>query len=214
MWNSLTFAALVFAAASVALLLAAVAALRRRRILGAVTGVAGGVGLLALAGLFGTLTFAVQGYQAFTREDLAARVTTRPVGPQRFIATFHFPDGRRAIYTLAGDQLYVDAQILKWKPAANLLGLHTAYKLDRVAGRYTRVGQERASERTVYRLSEQHRLDAFDLRERYSMLAPLLDTEYGSATYVRADEPGAFEVRVSTTGLLIRPAAADTANGV
>jgi hypothetical protein len=36
------------------------------------------------------------------------------------------------------------------------------------------------------------------------MLAPLLDVEYGSATFVHADRPALFEIRVSTTGLLIR----------
>ena len=35
--------------------------------------------------------------------------------------------------------------------------------------------------------------------------APLLDAEYGSGTFQSADRPGTFEVRVSTTGLLIRP---------
>ena len=48
-------------------------------------------------------------------------------------------------------------------------------------------------------------LDMFSLRQSYSLLAPLLDTEYGSATFIAVDEPATFEVRVSTTGLLIRP---------
>ena len=47
---------------------------------------------------------------------------------------------------MAGDQIYVDAHILKWTPAANLIGLHTAYELDRVAGRYDNIEQEWAAE--------------------------------------------------------------------
>jgi len=39
------------------------------------------------------------------------------------------------------------------------------------------------------------------------VLAPLVDAEYGSATFVAAGRPAQFEVRVSTTGLLIRPTA-------
>jgi hypothetical protein len=49
-------------------------------------------------------------------------------------------------------------------------------------------------------------VDMFSLRERYSLLSPLLDAEYGSATFIPAKEPTEVEVRVSTTGLLVRKA--------
>ena len=49
-------------------------------------------------------------------------------------------------------------------------------------------------------------MDLFGLRRRYAFLAPLLDAEYGSGTFVPVTRPAAFEVRVSTTGLLIREA--------
>ncbi|NIP72139.1 MAG: hypothetical protein GWO16_03500 [Gammaproteobacteria bacterium] len=204
MWSPLTLLALVLAALSVTLLIAAVAALRRRRLLGGLTAFSLGMLLLAGAALAGTLSVAVQGYRAFTREQVAARVTTEPLGGRHFLATVHFPDGRRAVYKLVGDQLYVDAQILKWKPIANVLGLHTAYKLDRIAGRYTQLKHERNGERTVYALTSDGLLDLFDLRGRYALLSPLVDTEYGSASYVPVDRAATFEVRVSTSGLLIR----------
>jgi hypothetical protein len=35
-------------------------------------------------------------------------------------------------------------------------------------------------------------------------VSPLLDAEYGSATFAATDIPTQYEVRVSTTGLLIR----------
>ena len=44
----------------------------------------------------------------------------------------------------------------------------------------------------------------FTLRRRYELLAPLLDADYGSASFILADEAAEFELRVSTTGLLIR----------
>src|SRR6267378_2754935 len=37
-----------------------------------------------------------------------------------------------ATYPISGDEIYVDARILKWHALANLLGLSTAYELDRV----------------------------------------------------------------------------------
>jgi len=49
-------------------------------------------------------------------------------------------------------------------------------------------------------------VDLFGLRQRYEFLAPLLDAEYGSATFVPVTRPAELELRVSTSGLLIREA--------
>jgi hypothetical protein len=89
---------------------------------------------------------------------------------------------------------------------ANIFGLHTAYQLDRVTGRYHDVAEERSSERTIHSLALDTPLDMFTLRRRYAFLDPVLDAEYGSGTFVPVTRPTAFEVRVSTTGLLMREA--------
>ena len=115
-----------------------------------------------------------------------------------------YPDGRRDHFTLNGDQLYVDARILKWHPWANLLGLHTAYELDRIAGRYEQIEDERSRPRSIYSLAGERPVDIFSLRQRYAWLAPLLDAEYGSATFMSVRRPARYAVTVSTTGLLIR----------
>jgi hypothetical protein len=146
----------------------------------------------------------LQGYRALTREDLAATVHTTPIGPQSFEARIVLPDGSEANYRLAGDQFAVEARILKWHPWANLLGLHTAYELDRVTGRYADLEDERSGPRTVFPLSPEHRVDLFAWRARLPWLAPLVDAEYGSSTFTRADRAASYEVRVSTTGLLVR----------
>ncbi len=159
--------------------------------------------LLALAALAGTLTVGLQGYRALTFEELAATVHTEPVAPQRFRATITLPDRRLAMYELAGDAFYMDAHILKWHPWANLLGLRTVYELDRVAGRYNAGADERAQPHTAYELARSKPVDLF-LIARRRLLGPLVDAEYGSATFVAATRPATFEVRVSTTGLLAR----------
>ena len=147
----------------------------------------------------------MQGYRALTREDLAARIVVQPLGPQRFSATVHLPGRPESTYfELSGDALYVDAHILKWDPRVNILGLHTAYELDRIAGRYDDVEQERSAVRTIHSLATERRVDLFALRTRYAFLAPVLDAEYGSGTFVRVTNPAEVEVLVSTSGLLIR----------
>ena len=163
-----------------------------------------GLLLIAVGGLVGAIGLGMRGYRALTREDVAAHISVRPVGPQRFSATVRVPDRPEMTYELSGDAIYVDAHILKWKPIVNVLGLHTAYELDRVAGRFSDVAQERSSDRTVYSLAPDRPVDLFRLRRRYAFLAPLLDAEYGSGTFVPVTRPADFEVRISTTGLLIR----------
>lgn len=202
----LTLLAAVLAVAGLACLGIGALALRRRRLFGAGVSAVFGLLLLALGALCVTLAIGTQGYRAFTREEVVVVVQTRPTGRQTFNATFTFPDGRDATFSLAGDELYVDAHILKWKPIANLLGLHTAYELDRVAGRYAKLEDELQKPRTVFSLAREKPVDVFDLRRRVPLLAPLVDTEYGSATFVLANRPATFEIRVSTTGLLVRPA--------
>ena len=186
------------------LMVAGIVALVRARPLRFALRTLSGLLLLSLGALAGTIAVGTQGYRALTREDLAARLTVQPAGAQRFAVTVRFPDGRQVAFDLAGDEIYVDAHILKWKPIANVLGLHTAYELDRVAGRFQGIEQERSAVRTVYSLSQTKPVDLFRLRQRYAFLGTLLDAEYGSATFVSVTRPAELELRVSTTGLLLR----------
>jgi hypothetical protein len=180
-------------------------ALRQRRWLGSTLRGLVGALFLSLGALAATVAIGTHGYRALTYEDVAATVKTEPLGPQRFRATIVFPDRRLAMYELAGDAFYVDAHILKWHAWANLLGLHTAYELDRVTGRYTSVTDERTRPHTVYSVARARPIDLFFLARRFRLLDPLVDAEYGSAAFVAGTEPAEYEVRVSTTGLLMRP---------
>lgn len=208
MASPLTLLGAIFGVLGGILVLAGLVALLRWRPFRFVLRTLFGLLLLALGALSGGIGIGMQGYRALTREDLAARIVVQPIGPQMFSATVHLPGRTEAsYYELAGDALYVDAHILKWPPWANVFGLHTAYELDRIAGRYDDVAQERAARRTVHTLTPERWVDLFTLRTRYAALAPLLDAEYGSGTFTRVTEPAEFEVFVSTTGLLIRPLA-------
>jgi len=203
--SGLTIFSLIVGAIGFLFIIAALAALARRKPLRTFSHLVVATLCLAVAGLFAMIGVATQGYQAFTQETLAASVQVEPLGEQRFRARLRMPDGREVVHELAGDELYVDAHILKWKPIVNFFGLHTAYELDRIAGRYSNVQEEQARLRTVYALGEDKPVDMFNLRKRYVMLAPLLDAEYGSASFVPADGK-TYEVRVTTSGLIIREA--------
>ena len=202
----LTIFAVVLTALALVLLVTARSAWRDRRRLGSLVGLLAATLCLALAALCGSITLGIRGYRALTREVVAATIKTEPLGPQRFRATVTLPDSSLHMFELAGDAVYVDAHVLKWRPVANLMGLHTAYELDRITGRYQVLADEQTRERTVFSLAAKKPFDAFDLARTYWVLRPFVDAEYGSATFIGATAPPGtvYEVRVSTTGLLVR----------
>ena len=163
-----------------------------------------GLVFLAIGAGVGVIALGTEGYRAFMHEEVAARLSIRPTGPQRFVATVQFPDGRSKAFEMAGDEVYVDAHILKWKPLVNILGLHTGYQLDRIAGRYQALEKERTAPRTIHPLADEAWLSVFRLRQRFEWLDPLLDAQYGSATFTPVNRPGEFEVLVSSSGLMVR----------
>lgn len=193
-----------FAVLSLVLLVLAVRAFRGRRWLGSIGRGGTGVLFLSLAALAAVLGASTQGYRALTLEEVAATITTVPTGPRAFQAYVELPDGRDTTVAVTGDQLLVDAHILKWRPLANILGVHTQYELDRLGGRYLEIEDERSASRTVHSLKTGKPVDLFHLARRYTLLSLLVDTEYGSATYIEVERPARFEIRVSTTGLLVR----------
>ena len=159
---------------------------------------------LSITVVSGVLIVANHGYRNLTREECAATVDIEPVGKQRFIARFTLADSTAGEYSVAGDMLYVDAHILKWNPLLNLFGIHTTYELDRVGGRYLSLEEERTKPRSVYSLSKSNVFNMYRLRRRITALKPLLDAEYGSATFTPADKPAVVRIMVSTSGLLVR----------
>ncbi len=200
----LVLIAIIFALLAAIGLIAAIRALKARKWIGMAVGLTLALLMLSLSALFSTISISIQGYRALTKEELAAVVKVVPTDRQKFTARFTFPDQTTQVFSLAGDQLYVDAHILKWKPLANLFGLHTSYELDRVAGRYADLHDELHGVRTVYALSRDKAVDLFHLRRRFMALSPLVDAEYGSATYIGSDKAAEFKIMVSSSGLLIR----------
>ncbi len=179
-------------------------AVRTRRPMAALVRLLTGIVFMLLGVLLVAISVGMRGYQALTFEEVAATVKTEPLGPQRFRATITLPDKRLAMYELSGDAFYIDAHILKWRPWANILGLHTAYELDRVAGRYNAIGDEQSKPHTAYSLAKATPVDVFFLARR-TLLGAFVDAQYGSAAFVAGNRPAEYEVRVSTTGLLMRP---------
>lgn len=204
--SPLNITAVVFAIFSLLFLVALIASLKKHKKWGAAKNFTFMLLMLVISLLFATISFSLQGYNNLAHEELAANVDIEPTGKQSFIAYFQFPDKSEAEYKLSGDELYIDAHILKWKSIANLFGLHTLYELDRVSGRYIDIEDETTKNRTVYSLASDKFIDIFSLRLENEFLSFLVDAEYGSATFINVKKSPRLKIMVSSTGLLIREA--------
>ena len=203
----MTFTALivVFALAGILFLIAAVRRLRRRRILGGAMRGATGLVLLLLSACAVLIAANLRTYQRLTSEQPAAELQFTRTAEREFNAVLTYPGGERANFALRGDEWQIDARVLKWHAFANMVGFDTAYRLERIGGRYTRVEDERTQLRTVFSLNPPQRIDPWDLVHRYHSWIPWIDARYGSATYLPMADGALFEVKVSQSGLVARP---------
>ena len=140
-------------------------------------------------------------YQRLSFEQPAGELQFTRTGPRQFNAVLTYPDGERAIFSLRGDEWQVDARVLKWQAFANLVGFDTAYRLERISGRYARIEDERTLPRTVYDLNPPQRIDPWDLVHRYHSWLPWVDALYGSATFLPMADGALYEIKVSQSGL-------------
>ncbi len=202
---TLTALIVVFALAGILFLLAAVRRLRRRRILGGVLSGSTALVLILLSVCAALIAANLRTYQRLSFEQPAGELQLTRTGERDFNAVLTYPNGERANFALRGDEWQVDARVLKWHAFANMVGFDTAYRLERISGRYTRVEDERSQARTVYPLNPAQRIDPWDLVHRYHTWIPWIDALYGSATFLPMADGALYEIKVSQSGLVARP---------
>lgn len=177
-------------------------------------------GLSALVFFLGAIACALVGlnlltYDRLTREQPVLTAGFARVAPQEYNATLTYPSGEVREYVLLGDAWQIDARVLKWRGIATVLGFDTAYRLERLGGRYNDPELERTAPRTVHVLHAAERLDLWTLLRGWHAYLPWVDALYGSAIYLPMADGATYAVAISPTGLLARPvnAAAQAAVG-
>lgn len=161
--------------------------------------------LLAVLGAFAAS--ALLGYRRLTTETTVASLATRKLGEQRYDVRIEYPDGTRRHVDLAGDQWQLDARVVKWQPAAVMLGAPALYRLDRISGRYANAAQESERARSVVALADENPFDLLDVRRRFPQWLGWIDADYGSAAYLPLVDGGSYRVSLAPAGgLVARPA--------
>jgi len=178
---------------------------RRSPLSGSLQGLSGLL-FLSLAALAVAIALNLYSYRVLVQEQPVAEVRFEALGPQYFRVYLLPSGGGSRVLELRGDQWQIDARVLKWTGLANLLGMKTAYRLERLSGRYSDVQQERKDTRTVYQLDNPRGLDLWAWVRRSERKLPWLDAIYGSAAYMPMVDKAQFRVSISNSGLVVRPA--------
>ena len=195
----------ICAVAGLLFLLLAVKRLRHRRFGACAMHGASSLVLLLLAAGVGLLGVNLLTYHRLTHEQPAVEAQFKRDGDERYAALLTYPSGETQQLSLRGDEWQVDARVLKWRPLANVFGFDTAYRLERISGRYADIERERTGERTVYALNPPDRIDVWALLRTWRRYVPWADALYGSAVYLPMSDGARFEVVVSQSGLVARP---------
>jgi hypothetical protein len=196
---------IVFGLTGCLLLLAAFRRFRQRRIGGGMLSGISALVLFLLAACVFLVSANLRTYQRLTSEQPAGELELARVGAHQYSGILTYPSGQSSVFFLRGDEWQVDARILKWQAALNLVGFDTAYRLERISGRYSEIEDERNAPRTVYELNPPDRVDLWELARRYHEWMPWFDALYGSATYLPMADKALYQITVSQSGLVARP---------
>ena len=179
---------------------------KRRRPVRATRSLVGGTATGAMGGASIMLAFSYYGYGRLVDEQLVSTIRFSQRTPEVYVARLMIDGKQDRLFELKGDEWQMDARVVTWKPPATLLGLDPIYQLDRLSGRYSDIDAEMSEERTVHALSDELALDVWYFARKFPILAPGVDAHYGTATYLPMADGAEFEVTLTRTALIARPA--------
>ena len=162
-----------------------------------------GLGLAGVAAITGSLGLNVYGYQRLTWEAPVAEVQVIQPLAKGWLVTLTEPDSNSTQeYLLEGDQWRLEANVIKWDSWANVLGLDTQYRLERLSGRYKSAADSRKYRGSAYDLSQDdpQLLDKIPAKWR-----PWVDSQYGNGVYMPLTAGTRYTVSINQSGLIARP---------
>lgn len=168
----------------------------------------GSAGLLLVA-VAATAAFAawdLRGYRQILAEKPVATLAFTRAGDQHYKVVLVDEEGNEQRHELYGDMWQLDVRLLKWSDGLARLGLRPGYRLDRLSGRYLSLEAEQRRPRSVVALGEgEPALDAWLWLQQLQAYIPLIDAQYGSATYLPMADGALYSVGMGPSGLVARP---------
>jgi hypothetical protein len=151
------------------------------------------------------LSASIYTYHRLTGETLIAELRFDQTADREYTA--HLRTGDRCaerMLTVYGDQWRVDAEFLKWKYWALLLGLDSQYRLDRLEGRYRSAADQNSQPKLAHDLRDETAVDVVSLAEALGRWNFLIDASYGTSTYQDIEPANLYYVYRTQTAIITR----------
>lgn len=155
--------------------------------------------------LVALLSASVYTYHALSGETIIAEIRFDRTGNREYVA--YLRTGTRCeerMFPIVGDQWRIDAEFLKWKVWALLLGLDSHYRLDRLEGRYRAVQEQNNEPSSAHDLADGTALEIVRFASLLGPLNFLIDATYGASTYQSIDTRQVYYVSKTPTGIITR----------
>ncbi|AWT10166.1 hypothetical protein DM292_08155 [Stutzerimonas frequens] len=160
---------------------------------------------LALAGLIGLIGYDISTYAALPDARALATLRFQAVGPQRYEVSLEQEKATRT-YVLEGDLWQLDLHVLRWKSLAELIGLESGYRLERLSGRYLAVEQQNLARHAQVELSEKLLgVDIWQSLQLERRNLHFLEPQVLRVDYMPIADGASYAVEFAPTGLLARP---------
>jgi len=158
-------------------------------------------------------------FHRLTDEEPIAELRFIQVGQQAYEAVLRHGDFCKSeTFLLHGDQWRLDAEFLKWRPWANLLGFDSMYRIERLGSRYLDIRYENSGQHVAYELRPDVPVDLTGIIAKYHGFFTPVDTLFGSSVYAGMEEGAVYLVYRGQSGLFVRKggslAPGDTASGL
>ncbi len=164
-----------------------------------------GVALLSSALACGLVVIDLHAYKQLLIDKKIAKIKLKAKGPQTFQASFFVEGELEREFLLRGDQWQIDARIIRWKGPLKKFS-KPGYQLDRIAGRYHSIDQERDADRTVYALRDEDSwFDLWSFAHENKQSLSWVDAVYGNATFVPMLDGAEYELVLTASGIAALP---------
>lgn len=171
----------------------------------------GGV-VLAGAAVVALLGLNLQTYARLTHERLTAEVSLKQTGPDTYTASVAKANeegvlGAPVDYELTGDGFRMEADVVVFKPWANIVGVDALYRFDRIQGRWDREADEAAKPPTAHSMRDEAGLiNAVKFAQNMGAANPFKapDAEFVDGFAVPMADGAVYEVHMSQKGLIPR----------
>jgi len=161
--------------------------------------------VLLFAGLIGLVGYDVSTYAALPDKKPLVTVSFHAQGPQRYEVSLEQGNETRTVM-LEGDLWQLDLHLLRWKSLAELIGLESGYRLERLSGRYLAVEQQNIARHGRVVLSENLLgADIWDALQLERRDLRFLEPQVLRVEYMPIADGAAYAVELAPTGLLAKP---------